>query len=996
MRTTYAWTPLTLSLVAALAGCPEDTSPIDVLEPKIAVEPAIVDFGDVEIETEKELRVAIKNPGAGTLTYAVAQGEPYDDAFSYVVGATDVSPTGSVFLTVKFAPKEIGPKSAFVKIRPTLAALGEITIELRGRGATADLEITPQNLSFGNVVINTNKTIPVVVKNISSITADILFTVDANVRFCGAQGGAQGAFCVSPTTTPLNAEGRFALAPAQETTFNVTFAPTVAGTRERGSVSFQPCPTCAKVTVNMDGIGIEQGFRCDPASLDFGLVNPGSCTTKSVVCTNQANETITVVTTGALPGGTTSADFTFEALPAPVVLAEGDMIDTDVTYCPADLGNDAGFLAFETDNPDPRRRYVSVTLAGNGGGPDISVLPATLNFGQVSLIAPARRTIIITNVGFAPLEISRITFPAANSAFTAPGAGAVLAVGETLPLTIEFQPRAEGPVMETMVIDSNDTDEPSTTVTLLGEGINLPPCSYEIAPQALNFGVVERGRSSRRAFEVRNTGLNDCLVTGVRLISEVTAPEFSLPDGDVMSLRIAGGTSATFAVGFSPLAAASYSGRAEFSISSPTTPYNEVVLAGTGADAVLLITPNDLNFGTIGIGCNARARDITIYNTGSSPAQITSIGLASPGNPAFTVRNLPAPLPGSPLTLPPGASTSFSVGFRADAASQYAAAVEINGTFAGQPVSYVIPVAGGGAVDARQLDRFDQLGRPKADILFVIDNSCSMGEEQAGMSANLGAFLQFAQAQQIDYQIAVTTTDVEGGEDGRFVPVAGAPADRIVTPRTQPSPEAVFAANVNRGINGSADEQGLQAAYLALSNPLIFGHNAGFIRPDAVLSIIILSDEPDSSPGTVDFFINFFLSIKGFRNNNLFSLSAIVGDSPSGCTGPGGNAGDGGRYIASATRTGGVFQSICISDWSRALEDLSSSAFGFKSRFFLSNQPVLASVKVTVDGVEVPNASGAGTINWSYEYGTNSINFTPFATPEPGAEITVEYVVECL
>ena len=264
------------------------------------------------------------------------------------------------------------------------------------------------------------------------------------------------------------------------------------------------------------------------------------------------------------------------------------------------------------------------------------------------------------------------------------------------------------------------------------------------------------------------------------------------------------------------------------------------------------------------------------------------------------------------------------------------------------------------------------------------------------MSANLGAFLQFAQAQQIDYQIAVTTTDVEGGEDGRFVPVAGAPADRIVTPRTQPSPEAVFAANVNRGINGSADEQGLQAAYLALSNPLIFGHNAGFIRPDAVLSIIILSDEPDSSPGTVDFFINFFLSIKGFRNNNLFSLSAIVGDSPSGCTGPGGNAGDGGRYIASATRTGGVFQSICISDWSRALEDLSSSAFGFKSRFFLSNQPVLASVKVTVDGVEVPNASGAGTINWSYEYGTNSINFTPFATPEPGAEITVEYVVECL
>jgi hypothetical protein len=38
----------------------------------------------------------------------------------------------------------------------------------------------------------------------------------------------------------------------------------------------------------------------------------------------------------------------------------------------------------------------------------------------------------------------------------------------------------------------------------------------------------------------------------------------------------------------------------------------------------------------------------------------------------------------------------------------------------------------------------------------------------------------------------------------------------------------------------------------------------------------------------------------------------------------------------------------------------------------------------------------SGTVNWTYDYSTNSINFSPFSTPEPGAEIRVEYTVECL
>jgi hypothetical protein len=461
-----------------------------------------------------------------------------------------------------------------------------------------------------------------------------------------------------------------------------------------------------------------------------------------------------------------------------------------------------------------------------------------------------------------------------------------------------------------------------------------------------------------------------------------------------MSLIIPQQSSTTVRVLFSPNTVGDFTGEVEFSISSPMNPFNTVPLSGTGSEATLLVVPNDLDFGIIGVNCSARARTINIFNTGASASEITNIAFSAPANPAYQLTNLPD----LPYNLSPGGSTAFDIGFHADAIASYAGAVEITANFGGQPVVYLVTMVGAGAVDAAQTDDFEQLGKPKVDMLWIIDNSGSMFEEQTALASNFAAFIEFAQAQQIDYQIAVTTTDVDvgfGGAQGRFVPTDGS-RPRIVTPNTLPSPEAVFTQNANVGTVGSAFEQGLEAAYLALSAPLINTDNAGFLRQDAVLSLIFVSDEPDSSPETVDFYVNFFLSIKGFRNTNLFSASSIVGDTPSGCNGPGGVAYDGIRYIETAARTGGIFQSICTSDWSRALEELSTTAFGFKSRFFLSNQPVIPTLVVYVDSLMLPAQGVGGTVNWTYDFATNSINFSPFATPEPGAEIRVEYTVECL
>ncbi|MEQ8985456.1 MAG: choice-of-anchor D domain-containing protein, partial [Deltaproteobacteria bacterium] len=671
----------------------------------------------------------------------------------------------------------------------------------------------------------------------------------------------------------------------------------------------------------------------------------------------------------------------------------------DATYCPETLGDDTGTLRIETNNPNPSARDVFVPLVGTGGGPDIEVIPLEINFGLVSTLAPARRSVLILNAGFDTLDITGFVEDVAQTgAFSAPTATQVsLEQGESITIPIEFLPTQEGLFESGFTIQSNDADEPEVTVDLTGEGIVLPPCNFVAAPTSMSFGVVEATRSIRRAFEIQNVGADQCLVTSAEM-TPGSDMAFSLPDGEVTSQLIEPGASLTVNVEFAPQQSGTYAGGVEFSISDPNNPFNTIDLSGTGADATLLIVPNDLDFGTIGVDCAARARLVTMYNTGSTPATITSIAMAAPANAAFRIVSQPAPLPGANLVLQPGASAEFSVGFQAGSSeSSYAGAVEIAGSFNGAQVTYIVSLLGRSAKDATQIDEFEQLGTPKVDIMFVIDNSCSMSQEQDAIATNFQAFIQFAQAQALDYQLAVTTTDVTtSGENGRFVPITGNAANRIVTPQTQPTPEAVFADNVSQGTSGSASELGFEAAYRALTAPNIVGHNAGFLRQDAVLSIIFVSDEPEQSANTADFYINFFLSIKGFRNSNLFSASSIVGDNPGGCNGAGGSASAAPRYIEAANRTGGVFQSICTADWSRSLEDLSTAAFGFKSRFFLTNQPVISTIVVYIDGVAIPGTTMQGTVNWTYDFATNSINFSPFSTPEPGATVRVEYTAECL
>lgn len=155
----------------------------------------------------------------------------------------------------------------------------------------------------------------------------------------------------------------------------------------------------------------------------------------------------------------------------------------------------------------------------------------------------------------------------------------------------------------------------------------------------------------------------------------------------------------------------------------------------------------------------------------------------------------------------------------------------------------------------------------KTDILFVIDNSNSMAEEQANLKANLGSFVSALKASPVaqDFHVGVTTPDVTVfGWDAVGTPIqitSRTPGALIGSPAVldgaSPTFVSDFQARVDAvGLGGAGWEQPFRAMRLALTSPLLGGANAGFLRPGARLAVVFLSDEDDCSDSVAPWAIN--------------------------------------------------------------------------------------------------------------------------------------------
>jgi hypothetical protein len=279
-------------------------------------------------------------------------------------------------------------------------------------------------------------------------------------------------------------------------------------------------------------------------------------------------------------------------------------------------------------------------------------------------------------------------------------------------------------------------------------------------------------------------------------------------------------------------------------------------------------------------------------------------------------------------------------------------------------------------------ESYVQAPLPSADLLLVIDDTASMAQEQRSLSEDLAVLLDELDALGIGWQLGVVSTEMNALDAGWL---RGTPW--ILTPGV-PDREAVFAEMVQVGTDGTGPEAGLAAAARALDLAVDDGPNAGFRRPDALLSVVFVSDADDESDKWLgsDPPAAFLerLDEESLRTGLPARASGVIGPPPSGCNSLTGTAQPAVRYDQVIDGSGGVRISICAVDFALVLAQLSDAAIAWKTEFPLREAPDEGSVRVKIDGESVDTG-------WTVLVDPPRLQF--HEAPPPTAQIDVYYLV---
>lgn len=484
----------------------------------------------------------------------------------------------------------------------------------------------------------------------------------------------------------------------------------------------------------------------------------------------------------------------------------------------------------------------------------------------------------------------------------------------------------------------------------------------EVTPKKIDFGslLVAEAQTASEVVTIKNVGTGNLNLDGLRL-EDTTMPYQISAIGSVL---VPPDGSTTFTVTFTPTTSQEYNTKVLIDSNDPDEPTAEVKLLGEGVAPKIELTPSDYDFGTIYIGCET-PQPVTVHNGGTADLIVSDFEYVTASN-DLTVDTNTSINGALPWTIAPGEERQVFIDYSPLDDYPDEGTVVVTSNDPQQPEAQAHQT-GAGELYGKNLDVFEQSLRSAADLLFVVDNSGSMAEEQTNLTSNVESFINTMVETDADWQIGVITTD-QSTFRGDIIHYDDA------------DPEGEFVVQATPGTSGSGDEQGNEMAYQALQPGADAGPGSDFLRDDARLNIVVISDETDSSRSSWSDYVKYYWSLK--PDTDMVVEHAIAGDWPSGCA----TAVAGTGYYEAVSATGGLYLSICATDWSSHLSSIAEVAATDLSSFELTQFPVPSTIVVTVDGV-------VQTSGWEYDPTDNSVNFDDDHIPAGGSTIQIEYAL---
>jgi hypothetical protein len=957
-----------LALTAVVNGCNCDEELVKVQRPQVDLRDVAADLSvragldpiqvpATAVGSSREHPLELLSTGTGRVFVESVTIEPSTDErcpqssvdsfrLEPFEGYLDEGETAPMILT--FTPVMGGDNCADLVLVSSDRETPVMRVLIRAVGDAPRLCVVPHPVDFGQVYRGNTKDLPVVLSNCG--------TLPLNVSELLLDEGGDPVFSLHQAAAPYTD-----MQPGAEVSLTVRFAPDAervfAGTLL--IASNDPRDALGSLQVPLTGQGIAApGCRISvsPEAINFGAVAGG----------NSAERTLIVQNVGALdcavsdllgPLGSGGDEYTIEGAPSFPITLRGtaedgelnpeprptvDRIELRVVYHSPER-EDARIararLEFEfDDNELAMGNVITVDLEAEGGGSPICRLEVSPRGG--GLMGPLTRRYGVLQFGQVLVGEEKI-LPIR-----------VLNTGSTL--------------CEILGLGYDPMQTPDREFSILGnhDGVIIAPGEeYRIevmfAPTHLagtDSGTYQPIRTPPGGeFICRLAGQQALAICGNGVTVRTDAPH-DFPGG--------GDPAGVFSIGFS---------------GTPATPDIDVI-------------PGVVEFGLETVGCGSEEQRVTVYNTGNADLTVNAIAIDPGSDPEFRISRAPR----TPLVLGPDQNFEIYVRFFPARTGNLEGLLVIQNND-GDEQNFTVPLIGEGTLETHQRDVFEQAAEPMVDVLWVVDDSGSMSDVQNNLATNFAEFIRFATDQiNVNFHIGVTTTLADTDMAGVY---NACEEPRFLT-RDTPGLQDKFRCNVrvsrnrNPGRDGSdSREAGLEAARAFFRRDRLRegGLNEGFLREEAKLYIIAVSDEEDQSRGPVGLYEDAFRAIKGVRNRDLISFSAIVGHG----AGRDCDAANGQRYRSLAATLNGLDQDICDRNWSGTMRALGLDTFAYRSSFALSRRPVEQSMVVTVGAQAVNRGQQGGQNGWYYARQDNVVVFNPGSVPGRGAQIVVEYDTLC-
>jgi hypothetical protein len=364
-----------------------------------------------------------------------------------------------------------------------------------------------------------------------------------------------------------------------------------------------------------------------------------------------------------------------------VTVARGDAATVTVQFT-ATSGQPACAVV-EVQSNDPDTPSLRALITGQGDAPQLCADRGLVDFGTVTVGDRAEEVVTLTSCGTRPFTLEGATlneqFPEPFELVTAITSQS-LAVGDSLPLTVAFDPEAPGSFagLSAGIIDVDTDLDAAFRIELVGIARLPPACRIQVVPEVVQFGSVGEGRQSTQNVFVRNIGDLDCRFDGAEVVGGAPFSRVlvDLTPGDILAPQQSGSLTVTYA----PTAVA---GRQtdilRVTSDDPVNGTIDVALDGTSVEVspcFLEAEPTAVNFGFQTLRRSSEL-EVLLRNVGTETCIVTDADITAGApeysiiEPPFTAIDLPPPFDtlfpfGS--IVPVGETVSFIVSFRPEQA----------------------------------------------------------------------------------------------------------------------------------------------------------------------------------------------------------------------------------------------------------------------------------------------------------------------------------------